>query len=185
MRRVFLCALLLLPAAAFAGKWTAADFPLRVHIFEHNGYSHYRYQNLDAVDGEGRANLYENGMPRGFDFGYRCVDRLRNSIGYETYMARWKKTGRVLEILLPQLGGKPGAMESCELHVTMKDTAYFKHNGLINEESQQQFKDWMVKHQYDPEQGLNEPVKPEPQPAQGAAPSQPAPAPQAGAPGQQ
>ena len=164
---VLLCAAALLCfASAAAAKWKTSDYPLRVHIFEHNGYSHYTHQSLDAVDGEGRANLYENGWPHGFDFAYRCGERLRNSIGYETYMARWKKQGRVLEILLPELGGKPGAMESCELQVTMKEGAYYKHNGLVNEESQQQFKDWMTKHQYDPERGLDQPVKPEPEPAQ-------------------
>jgi hypothetical protein len=170
------CALILFSTVAFAGKWTAADFPLRVHIFEHNSHSHYYHQSLDAVDGEGRANLYENGQPRGLDFGYRCGDRLRNSVGYETYMARWKKPERQLEILLPELGGKPGQMEVCELQVTMKDSAYYKHQGLLNEEPQEKFKAWMAKHQYDPEHGLNEPVKLEPEPAAPATAASPAPA---------
>jgi len=163
MRRVFLLILsgvagcLLLSTAVLAGGHNTADYPLRVHIFQYNGHSHYYQRSLDMVDGEGRANLYENDEPRGFDFSYRCEDRLRVSAGYETYLARWKKPGKAIEILLPVFG-KPGAMEGCELLVEMKDTAYYRHNGSLNEESAAKFKEWMDKHQYDPEHGKNEPV---------------------------
>jgi hypothetical protein len=159
-----LAACLLLSSTVLAGGHSAADFPLRVHIFQFNAHSHYAYRSLDTVDGEGRANLYENGEPRGFDFAYRCGDRLRGSAGYETYMARWKKPGRELEVLLPVFG-KPGATESCDLKVDMKDSAYFRHNGLLGEEPAAVFKQWMDKHQYDPEHGKNEPVSTAPEPA--------------------
>jgi hypothetical protein len=79
------------------------------------------------------------------------------SPGYETYPARWLKPGRTLEILEPQFG-KPGAYEVCELKVELKETVYFKHGGLLDEEPAAKFKDWMDKHQYDPEKGKNEPV---------------------------
>jgi hypothetical protein len=79
---------------AWAGKWSAADYPLRVHIFQFNAHSHYYNRVLDAVDGEGRANLYENGQPN--DFSYQCGARLMVSPGFETYLARWKKPGREL-----------------------------------------------------------------------------------------
>ena len=155
----------LLALPAFAGGHNPADYPLRVHVFQFNSHSHYYHQALDVVDGEGRANLYENGQPRGFDFSYRCSDRLRTSAGYETYLARWKKQDRTLEILLPQFG-KPGAMDGCELKVEMKESmAYYKHNGLLNEEPAAVFKQWMDKHQYDPEHGKNEPVSTAPEPA--------------------
>jgi hypothetical protein len=165
MRRIFffslssLVAYLLLSPVALAGKTSAADFPLRVHIFSYNGHSHYYSGTLDMVDGEGRANLYENGEPHGFDFSYRCADRLRASPGYETYMARWKKPGKDIEILLPVFG-KPGAADGCELKVLMKDSAYTRHNGMLGEEPAAKFKEWMAKHQYDPEHGMNEPVLP-------------------------
>ena len=135
----------------------AADYRLRVHIFQHNSHSHYYHQVLDAVDGEGRANLFENGEPRGFDDSYRCGERLRNSPGFETYLARWKKPDQTLEVLLPKMG-KPGAMESCELHVEMKDFAYYRHDGIVETEPVTEFKQWMEKHQYDPEHDKNEPV---------------------------
>ena len=169
----------LLTTAAFAGNRDPANYPLRVHIFQFNAHSHYYrpgggpYGTLENVDGEGRANLFENSDPHGFDFAYHCEQRLMVSPGYETYIARWKKLGRELEVLLPVLGGKPGATSSCDLQVTLKpDSVYVKHNGLLSEEPAAQLKMWMVKYQYDPEHGLNEPVRPAlPAPASAPAPS--------------
>jgi hypothetical protein len=168
-------ACLLLATAAWAGKWSAADFPLRVRIFQFNAHSHYYDRSLDAVDGEGPADLFENGQPLGFDFGYECGSRIMVSPGYETYMARWKKPGRELEILLPTLGGKPGEMNSCNLEVTLKDDlVYVRHNGLMSEEPAAKYKAWMIKHQYDPEHGLNIPAnEPAEPPEQNGAPAQP------------
>ncbi|MGB7266013.1 MAG: hypothetical protein WBC92_10910 [Terracidiphilus sp.] len=170
MRRVFLFSFVgllgftLLSTIAHAGSRNPAGYPLRVHIFQFNGYSHYYRpgggvsSSLDEVDGEGRANLYENGQPRGFDFSYACSERLMVSPGFETYLARWKKANREVEILLPVMGGKPGEMNSCDLKVMMKDTVYVRNNGLVGEAPAAKFKDWMDKHQYDPEHGKNEPV---------------------------
>ena len=177
MRRVLLSGLTvfafcaLFSTAVLAGH-NPADFPLRVHIFSFNSHSHYYYWTVNYVDGEGRANLYENGEPRGFDFSYRCGERLRASAGYETYLARWKKPGRTLEILQPQFG-KPGAFDSCDLDVLMKDSAYIRHNGLLDEESADRYKKWMVRHQYDPEHGKDIPVAPAPEPASGQNPGAP------------
>lgn len=127
-----------------------AEFPLRVHVFGHNGVSHYTQRMLDAVDGEGRANLFENGQPTAFDFSYRCAQRLENSIGYETYPARWRKPGRAIEILLP-VPGKPDGFVTCSMDVTMKTgVAYFFHNGF-SEEPSANFRKWMDKTGYDPE----------------------------------
>jgi hypothetical protein len=70
------------------------------------------------------------------------------------------------------------------LKVEMKESAYYKHNGLLNEEPAAVFKAWMEKRQYDPEHGKNEP-QPAPVPANtpvpGTAPS-PAPNPDAAGP---
>ncbi len=149
---------LLLATGAFAYGHHVADYPLRVHIFQHNGVSHYSRQQLDFVDGEGRANLFESGEPLGFDFSYRCGQRLMVSPGFETYPARWKKPGRALEILQPQFG-RPGAYDTCELKVEMKvDTVYHRHNGLLGEVPAAKYKEWMVKHEYDPEHGKDEPT---------------------------
>ena len=183
MRRVLLCGLaglavcVLLSTAALAAR-NPADYPLRVHIFQFNGHSAYYYQRVEYVDGEGRANLFENSNPVGFDFSYRCSERLRVSAGYVTFLARWKKPGKEIEILLPEFG-KPGAATACDLEVLMKDNqVYVRHNGLLSEEPAARYKAWMVKHQYDPEHGMELPVDPapEPKPAQvpaGASAQQP------------
>lgn len=178
MRRSFFYGLsgfagcVLLSTAALAGGHNPANYPLRVHVFTFNSHSHY-YSNtrtLDVVDGEGRANLYENGEPRGFDFSYRCGERLRGSAGFETYPARWKKADQSLEILLPQFG-KPGAFDSCEMKVEMKSFVYYRHNGGLDEEPATVFKQWMDRHQYDPEHGKNEPVALALAPASAPAPT--------------
>ena len=173
MRSVFLrplsafAACLLLVTPVMAGKFKPDDFPLRVHIIARNGIRHYYHPgywaggaSLDKVDGLGAANLFENGQPLGFDFNYECAQPLTPQPGYETFPARWKKQGRELEIMMPKMGGKPDDMNSCELKVAMKQgTVYIKRNGQIREEPAARFKQWMVNHKYDPEHGMNEPVK--------------------------
>jgi hypothetical protein len=153
-----------LPPSAFAGKTNTADFPLRVHILYRNGIRHYHgmgggFTSLDQVDGLGQANLFENGQPLGFDFTYSCGQPITPQSAFDTFMARWKKPGRVIEILQPVIGGKPGEMNSCELKVSMKqDTVYRRRNGALVEESAAAYKQWMIAHQYDPEHGRNQPL---------------------------
>jgi hypothetical protein len=172
MRRVWISCMsgltlcLLAATAAWAGKFNAAEFPLRVHIVYRNGVRHYyrpggygSISSLDEVDGMGGGDLFENSQPLGFDFNYNCSQPITPMPGYETFLARWKKPGRVIEILMPVMGGKPGDMNSCELNVTMKqDTVYVRKNGGVIEEPAAKYKEWMIKHQYDPEHGMNEPV---------------------------
>ncbi len=174
-------ACLMLSPVALAAKFNAADFPLRVNIIYRNGIRHYHglgggMSSLDAVDGLGQANLFQNGQPQGFDFNYSCSQPIVPTPGFGTFMARWKKPGRVIEIVMPVMGGKPGEMNSCDLNVSMKqDTVYLRHNGSLTEEPAAEFKDWMVKHQYDPEHGKDLPVdlKAE-QPPRGQSAPQPA-----------
>lgn len=162
------CLFAALPMQASADK--LADFPLRVHIFQRTEHTHYFRGVLDWVEGDGRANLFEDSQPRGFDFEFHCGDRLMTSSGFETYPARWKKNGRTLEILYPVMG-KPGATHSCELKVNMKDFAYFRRQGNLETEPTAAFRQWMERHDYDPEHGKNEPINREPRPPyQGAAP---------------
>lgn len=167
-----------LSTPALAGKTNPADYPLRVHVVERLGIRHYhRYggglSSLEEVEGMGEANLFENGQPIGFEFNYTCGQPILHQSAYETFMARWKKPGRVLEMLMPDIGGKPGAMNSCDLKVTSKqDTVYFRRNGGLVEEPAAQYKQWMIAHQYDPEHGKEWPVSVgPPRPGAGAGPS--------------
>ncbi len=167
-----------LSISAFAGKVNSAAFPLRVHIVFRNGIQHYQhmgggFSNLDTVDGLGKGDLFENGQPLGFDFNYECGQPITPESAFETFMARWKKQGRVLEILMPKMGGNPGDMNSCQLKVLMKqDTVYLRRIGAVVEEPAAQYKQWMIEHQYDPEHNKNEPVNlRSPHQAADAAPS--------------
>ena len=168
MRRVLFLSLTmvafcaLLSTAALASH-NPADYSLRVNIFHHSSYSHYAgpagIRSLNDVDGEGRANLFEKGEPRGFDFRYNCNNRMMNSAGNETFRARWKKPGTELEMLLPAGAG------TCTLKVEMKDGVAFRRrkDGMLIEVSAAKFKEWMVKYQYDPEHGKEVPVAPDPE----------------------
>lgn len=155
---------ILLTVPASAGKTNPADFPLRVHIVDRNGIRHYQgagggFHSLNGVDGMGQANLFENGQALGFDFTYSCNQPITHQSAFETFMARWKKPGREIEMLQPVIGGKPGEMNSCELKVTMKEnTVYRRHNGALVEEPAAEYKQWMTAHQYDPEHGKDQPV---------------------------
>ena len=149
---------LLIPAMMFADSKNAADYPLRVHIFNRSETTFYHDRVRDEAKGEGRANLFEGGEPHGVDFSFDCSEKLRASFGYETYPAKWKKQGKELTVLLPVFG-KTGAYFTCNLKTDVKDFAYAKANGSMREEPVAEFKAWMQKHDYDPEHGKNVPVK--------------------------
>jgi hypothetical protein len=160
----------LLSTLALAESHKPADYPLRVHIYKLTRHTQ-RYRGVvERVDGEGRANLFENGTPRGIDFAYSCSDRFMNSSGFETYLAKWKKPGQSLVLLMREIGSN--STDTCELKVDVKDFAYYSRNGVLETEPVSVFKDWMTKHQYDPEQGKNEPLYMQ----SPASPSEPQPA---------
>jgi hypothetical protein len=134
-----------------------ADYPLRVHIFRRNETTFYHMRTTEAAKGEGRANLFENSQARGMDFQFNCANRLETSSGYETFPAKWKKPNQELEVLMPEYG-KTDKYDKCKFQVQMKDFAYVQHNGLLAVEPTDRFKEWMVKHDYDPEHGKNAPT---------------------------
>ena len=137
---------------ALADSKNPADYPLRVHVYQTRWQKHPG----GAVDGEGRANLFEKGQPRAFDYSFNCSELFRASMGWETYPAKWLKHDGELDMLIP-VEGKPGEHRECLLKVVMKNAAYYKRNGQLNEEPAAVFKTWMEKHNYDPEHGKNQP----------------------------
>ena len=148
-----------------------ADYPLRLHIFGRTETSFYHLHALDEAKGEGRANLFENGEPRGVDFSFDCSQKVKTSFGFETYPAKWKKPNQELVVLFPVFG-KSNAYFTCTIKTRMKDYAYVRRNGQLESESPAQFKAWMAKHDYDPEHGKNVPVKLEREPAPASDPQQ-------------
>ena len=145
--------------AAPAAPNGLADYPLRVHVYEQKWHKHPN----GFIDGDGRANLFEHSQPRAFDYTFNCSELFRASMGWETYPAKWRSRDGELDILIPVMG-KPGAHSECILKVVMKNAAYYKRNGQLNEEPASAFKEWMEKHQYDPEHGKNQPTGLEPKP---------------------
>lgn len=158
MRSFAACALFGLAAASsiHAESHNPSDYPLRVHIFNRQETTFYHMRQAEESKGEGRANLFEGGDPKGIDFQFACDHALQPSPGFETYPAKWKKPGAELVILQPQFG-KPGSYDTCSLKVVEKDFVYVRQNGALATEPAAVFKQWMVKHEYDPEHGKNSP----------------------------
>lgn len=156
-RALLTASLVAVPVLACAESHNPADYPLRVHIFGRNQTTFYHDRQAEESKGEGRANLFENGEPKGLDFQYECDHRLQTSSGFETFPAKWKKPGAELVVLVPEFG-KPGSYDTCKFKVMVKDFTYFMRNGQLGSEPTAVFKQWMVKHEYDPEHGKNTPV---------------------------
>jgi hypothetical protein len=161
--RAVVCFVFVAAISLSAESRNPADYPLRVHIFSRNEATFYHNRALDEAKGEGRANLFENGEPRGVDFSFDCSQKLQTSFGFETYPAKWKKSNEELVVLLPVFG-KSNAYFTCNLKTRMKNDAYFLHNGRLESEPTAQYKAWMIKHDYDPERGKNTPIRQKPQP---------------------
>jgi hypothetical protein len=155
---------LLLATAVLAGGPDPDNYPLRVHVLRFTTQPRDLRESRrvpdgpDYVNGQGQADLFENGQPLGFLFTFSCTDPMRASGSYETFPARWKKKGKTIEILLPQ-AGKPWNLGACELHAEMRSgLAFYWSDEEVKEEPSAVFKDWMVKHQYDPEKGKDVPL---------------------------
>ncbi len=173
---VMFTSLLSAAPALQAESHNPADYPLRIHIYRRNETTFYHNRQADEASGEGRGNLFEGGEPKGLDFQFECDTKLQTSSGFETFPARWKKPGAELVILQPQFG--KGGFSSCKLKVMVKDFVYVSHNGNLSTEPATAFKQWMAKHDYDPEQGKNTPTQTAP-----AAANTPDAAPSGAAPG--
>jgi hypothetical protein len=159
---LFLC-FLCVATVLVAESRNPSDYPLRIHIFSRDQTTFYWRRETDEAKGDGRANLFADGEARGVDFSYECQDKLRSSFGYETYPAKWKKPGRELTVLFPKFG-QTGAYWTCNLKTDVKDFAYTRHNSGMGSESIAEFKDWMVRHNYDPEHGKDQPTRTPPPP---------------------
>jgi hypothetical protein len=159
MRRSLAIALLSLLVAPFAAaeSHNPADYPLRVALFRRQETNFYHGRDMESAKGEGRGNLFESGNPKGLDFQFECDQKLQTSSGFETFPAKWKKPGAELVILQPQFG-KSG-YNTCTLKVMVKDFVYVPRNGNLVTQAPAGYKQWMVAHQYDPEQGKNTPVR--------------------------
>ena len=166
-----------LPAAQAESR-NPADYPLRIHIFRRSETTFYHSRVAEEAKGDGRANLFEGGEPKGLDFEFECSEKLKTSSGYETFPAKWKKPNEELVILQPEFG-KANSYSTCKLKVQMKEFAYVTHNGNLSMEPTATFKQWMLTHDYDPEHGKEAPTAGKPAtPAAASGAPAPAPAPE-------
>jgi len=150
--------LILLSAIVYAESKNPADYPLRIHIFNRSEVNFMHNRSVEESKGDGRANLFENGEAHAVDFTFDCDQKLRASFGYETYMAKWKKPGKELVLLVPVFG-KSNAFFTCDLKADVKDFAYASRDGKMNSEPVDALKKWMVNHNYDPEHGKDTPTR--------------------------
>ena len=177
----------LCPPVLHAESRNPADYPLRIHIFRRSETTFYHQRVAEEAKGDGRANLFEGGEPKGLDFEFECSEKLKTSSGYETFPAKWKKPNEELIILQPEFG-KANSYATCKLKVQVKDFAYVARNGTLSMEPAAAFKRWMVTHDYDPEHGKEMPTSGQltpgaGAPGQGGASAAPAPGAASPAPG--
>lgn len=160
-----LCAAALLAATSLSAQSrNPSDYPLRLHVFNRSETNVPQHRQLDETKGEGRANLFAKGEVHAVDFNFRCEQNLRPSLGFDTYPAKWNRPGKELVVLVPVFG-KAGSFSTCDLQTDLKDFAYSSNKGQIKQEPSANFKAWMVKHDYDPEHGKNQPSHTDPKAA--------------------
>ena len=70
--------------AIHAESHNPSDYPLRVHIYRRNETTFYQNRQTQEAKGEGRANLFEGGQPKGIDFQFECDTRLQTSSAWRS-----------------------------------------------------------------------------------------------------
>jgi hypothetical protein len=89
--------------------------------------------------GNGRGNVREGSSVHAFDFKYRGSINVGYGPPTYTYLARWKKPQRALEILMPDVGHE-GKYAACDLDTTVREGVYVRSSQGIIEMSQEDYK---------------------------------------------
>ncbi len=107
-----------------------------------------RLLDIDAepvFSGAGRADLVTPPAgTQGFSFRYNDCTRVRVRPGFQSLLARWKKPGKKLEVLVPSddipVNGRPLPPVRCTLSVTLHDFVYLLlRNGTLIQVSQEDY----------------------------------------------
>src|SRR5271154_5583929 len=91
--------------ALLAGK-NLADYPLQIQVIE----SHWNRpvspvdRRFGTVDGWGRGNIKDGDSVHGFDFSYSSVEPFHRTVGDARYLAKWKKDGLKMELIVGEIG---------------------------------------------------------------------------------
>jgi hypothetical protein len=131
---LLVCIFFLLPAVSRAGK-NLADYPLQIQVIE----SHWhRYRG--GVDGYGRGDIRTGDSVRGFDFAYSATEPFHKTVGDAHYLAKWKKDGLKMELLVGEIGS-PDKYATYDLKTTVRDDVYVAGPDGAMAVSQQEYKE--------------------------------------------
>jgi len=140
MRRLALTLSLLFPLTLLAGK-NPSDYPLRIQVIE----SHWNrpINNVDrrfgGVEGWGRGNIREGESVHGFDFSYTSAEPFHRTVGDGHYLAKWKKQGLRMELLVGEIG-TADKFQSYELKTTVREDVYVRGADGATAISQEEYK---------------------------------------------
>jgi hypothetical protein len=141
MRRLALAVVsisFLFPSLLFAGK-NLADYPLQIQVIE----SHWHREH-GMVDGYGRGDIQDVDSIHAFDFTYSAGEPFHRTVGDAHYLAKWKKEGLRLEMLVGEIGS-PDKFISYDLKTSMRDDVYVPGPDGAKAVSQQEYKDKYAK----------------------------------------
>jgi hypothetical protein len=119
MRRVALALsfALMFSISLLAGK-NLTDYPLQIQVIE----SHW-HRHRGTVDGYGRGDIIDGQTIRAFDFSYTSSEPFHRTVGDAHYLAKWKKDGLRLELLVGVIGA-PDKYDTYDLKTSMRDDVY-------------------------------------------------------------
>ncbi len=112
-----------------------SEYPLRVHIFQ----SEWKTGGFGGGQGSGIANLMDGPDIHGFDFSYGCAINYMKSVGNQAYAAKWKKPGKIIEVVGSAVGNQDKT-DTCDFKVTLHDYVYDVQNGTLSMFTQEQYK---------------------------------------------
>lgn len=139
----FLILFFLLSAAVALTAKDTADYPLRVELLGNNWHSYRPYPYREPTNFRyrvtGRGNIGDGPTLHAIDFTYDCAMHLPLTVPKETYLAKWKKPQRQLEVLVP-VNGKEGKYEACDMQTTVREGVYVKTGQGLIEISQDDYK---------------------------------------------
>jgi len=137
MRKLTIFALglaFLLPSPLVAGK-NLAEYQLQIQVLE----SHWHRHRDGSVDGWGRGDINDGASVHGFDFSYEAPGPFHKTVGGDHYLAKWKKAGLKLEMLVGEIGA-PDKYVSYELKTSVRDEVYVAGSDGTTPISQEEFK---------------------------------------------
>jgi hypothetical protein len=147
MRRFALVAgfLFLFSVALLAGK-NPADYPLQIQVIE----THWNRsispvdRRYGALDGWGRGDIKDGDSVHGFDFSYTSTEPFHRTVGDARYLAKWKKEGLKMELLVGEIGS-PDKFHTYDLKTSIRDDVYVRGADGAVAVSQEEYKEKYAK----------------------------------------